>query len=118
MSLACSSINFPVISWLLLKELLGVNSCIAPWGIGYFIGTVQNSATVTGTPPSGPPVTSPPSNVSVPLTEMAPPMPPMPPAPQGSLAYTGATLAALPLGLVGLLAGILLLIGTVRRRRS
>lgn len=49
-------------------------------------GTISNTAVATGTPPGGPPVTSPPSTVRI--VTPPPPTPPAPPAPQYDLSMT------------------------------
>ena len=74
-------------------------------------GQVVNTATASGTPPTGSVVTTPPANVVITL-------PPAEPAqPEEPLAYTGVVLTVLPISVLIVGAGLLLfLIG--RRKRS
>ncbi|WP_426005422.1 DUF7507 domain-containing protein [Paenarthrobacter sp. NyZ202] len=74
-------------------------------------GKVANKATATGTPPTGPQVTTPPASAVVTF-------PPVDPGqPGGSLANTGVVLTVLPIALLVVGAGLfLLLMG--RRKRS
>ncbi|NYE95987.1 putative repeat protein (TIGR01451 family) [Psychromicrobium silvestre] len=69
---------------------------------------VVNTATIEGTPPTGPPVTPPPGVAVVDL----PPIPQAPP-----LAYTGASLAGLGVGVLAILLGGLFMVIS-RRKRS
>jgi uncharacterized repeat protein (TIGR01451 family) len=74
-------------------------------------GEVANTATASGRPPVGPPVTTPPASVVVTF----PPV--VPSQPGGSLASTGVVLTVLPISLLVVGAGLFLfLVG--RRRRS
>jgi len=78
-------------------------------------GAVHNTATATGTPPGGAPVTTDPSSVTVKIIPvLAPPAPPAPPA----LANTGAAIGGGLAGAAGLsiLGGVLYLVS--RRRKA
>nr|WP_306423047.1 hypothetical protein [Paenarthrobacter aurescens] len=74
-------------------------------------GDVANTATATGTPPAGPPVTTPPASVVVTFPSVVPGQP------GGPLANTGVVLAVLPVSLLVVGSGLFLfLVG--RRKRS
>ncbi|NYE96132.1 putative repeat protein (TIGR01451 family) [Psychromicrobium silvestre] len=73
-------------------------------------GQVTNIGTIVGMSPNGSKVTPPPSKAVVPLTQPAPNV-------LQQLAYTGASLVALPIALVLVLGGILFLVFG-RRKRS
>ncbi|MFK4299749.1 putative repeat protein (TIGR01451 family) [Arthrobacter sp. GAS37] len=75
-------------------------------------GHVGNTATATGTPPTGPPVTPPPARVVVTF-----PVVPVQGSRTGPLAFTGMTLTAVPIALA-LFAGGLVFVLLSRRRRS